>query len=43
MAIVSRRILSPIMGKSNIALKSARASLVDILNGLNFGKQLVKL
>ena len=43
MAIVYRRILRPIMGKSKIALKSAPASIVNILNGLNLGKQLVKL
>ena len=41
MAIVSRRILRPIMGKSKIALESAPASLVNILNGLNLGKQLL--
>ena len=43
MAIVSRRILRPIMGKSKIALESAPAWLVNILNGLNLGKQLIKL
>ena len=43
MAIVSRRILRPITGKSEIESKSAPASLVNILNGLNYGNQLVKL
>ena len=43
MAIVSRRILRPIMGKSKIRLESASASIVNILNGWNLGKQLVKL
>ena len=43
MAIISRKVLRPIMGKSKIALESAPASLVNIFNGLNLVKQLVKL